>query len=167
MTMPGYPMERPGCQSMPGNMFCDRVEVDLVSNRGITTINGTHVTKKAMIIGRGDIINAKINRLSVNGTVDVINSEVYNDTVVKGYIESRESNFTNLFVNGNKIKMTNSSADNITVYGADKTMEVELIGKCTIRGNITFVGSEGEVTQSKESKVLGQVIHESEHKEAS
>lgn len=108
-----------------------------------------------------DVIAKDIN---ITGSLNAQNLKVENETTVIGGLSVDKGSLNNITITSDKITLKDTEVKgNITVkkasglFGKTRDQVLQLEGKTTVKGNITFESGEGKVEQASDSKVEGQV----------
>lgn len=126
-------------------------------------VNGSAVGKKLKckrlkINGSFNGINIEATEGSVNGSLKGSNITIPEKVKISGKMLATNSNFGDIEIKGNEIKLTNSKTKNILVKKTGITpQKLELKKKSIVSGNVVFEAGNGQIYLSGGSKIQGIV----------
>jgi hypothetical protein len=104
-----------------------------------------------------------LNSLTVNGTVNLVESFINAETNINGALLANSTVFNNtITISTDNFTLIDTLTKNIIVNGAANGVVapqiLNLKGKTQINGNITFTENDGVVNVGPEVKITGKVI---------
>lgn len=143
-----------------GYRQCCLETIENIDHNGMLELKGTTVRQHLKLNGTLNAQQAILNKVNVNGAVDLKETTVAGPCEVKGKVYSLRSSFQNLLsVFSHSIVLEASTCESISVKKGsdDKPTEITLKNQTTVNGDIAFEMGNGKVYVDASSTIKGSV----------
>lgn len=146
----------PKDQAANGNLTYGQEVFNTLQVNGFVTLNGTTILQRLQVNGRLNATNVQMGALSSHGEATLSHCKVKDLCNVTGTLKAYDTTFEELVtLISNNSTFDACSIDSIDVLKTRETIPqtIELKGKTTVTGTITFDSENGQVIACKECQI--------------